>query len=177
MKVIFNGGKIQDSQSVDSLIGEVIANVCARIGVPEGTPMAIEGLEFKVVFTVNGEETYASVPREINGQTVDEMFMLSVHLDTDGNIIQAEDNEGESFYDGFTLAKSIGQEYQYEGIESNFENSELELIESIGENTGVDVMAVHYSLVANPEIEIVRHFKGDLLVAEYRYEPKAMIEE
>ena len=176
MKVQFNG-RINQTGRIDDLINEVINNVAPRIGVPEGTKIAIEGLEFKVVFTIDGEETYASVPREINGETVDEMFMLSVHLDADGNIVQAEDNEGESFYDGYTLAKAIGQEYQYEGIESNFENSELELIESLGENTGIDVMAVRYTLISNPEVEIVRHFKGDLLVAEYRYEPKAIIEE
>lgn len=176
MKIQFNG-RINTLGRVKEVITEVLNNVAPRIGVPEGTKIAIEGLEFKVVFTIDGEETYASVPREINGETVDEMFMLSVHLDEEGNIVQAEDNEGESFYDGYSLAKSIGQEYQYEGIESNFESSELELIDSIGENTGSDVMAVHYKLIGNPEVEIVRHFKGDLLVAEYRYEPKALIEE
>ena len=171
MKVVFNG-KIKEIGRIDDLISGVVDNVAQRIGVPEGTALAIEGLEFKVVFTIDGEETYASVPREVNGETINEMFMISVHLDEEGNVIQAEDNEGESFYDGFMLAKSIGQEYNYEGIESKYENDELEVIDSMGENTENDVMAVRYSLIADPLIEIVRHYKGNRLVAEYRYEPK-----
>lgn len=169
---IFVNGKIRQQGRVEELIQEVVNNLSNRIGVPEGTEIAIEGLEFKVVFSIDGQETYATVPREINDETVNEMFMVTVHLDEDGNVIQAEDNEEESFYDGYTLAQAVGQEYEYTGTESKYSNDELELIESIGDNSDVDVMAVKYRVKAEPEVEVVRHYKGDLLVAEYEYRPK-----
>lgn len=170
MKIIING-KIREHGVIDNLISEVIDNMARRIGVPEDTKIAIDGLEFKVLFTIDGEETYASVPREINGETVNEMFTVSVHLDEEGNILQEEDNEGESFYDGYSLAKSIGQEYNYEGIESKYQDSELEFKESLGEDTE-GAKAITYIVIDNPETEIVRHFKDDLLVFEYEYKTK-----
>lgn len=171
MKVIVNG-KIKEQGRVEDLVAEIIANMAKRIGVPDGTEVAVEGLEFKVIFIADGQEQYATVPREVNGETLNEIFTVVVHLDENGNVVQAEDNEKESFYDGYTLAQSVGQEYNYEGTESKYQNDELEVIESLGENTSTDVMAVKYKVKANPEIEVVRHYKGDLLVAEYEYRPK-----
>ena len=168
MKVFING-KIKGQGRVEEVITEVVSNVIDRIGVPAGTDMAIEGLEFKVVFTIDGQESYATVPRDVNGETVNEMFMLSVHLDENGNVIGADDNEAESFYDGYTLAKSIGQDYKYESCESKYQNDELEIVESLGENSSDDVMAVKYTVKADSTLEVVRHYKGDLLVAEYEY--------
>lgn len=171
MKVFING-KIREQGRVEEIMAEIINNMSAKMEVPEGTEIAIEGLEFKVVFNINGQETYATVPRNINGDEVNEIFMVSVQLDEEGNIIQAEDNEEESFYDGYTLAKSVGKEYQYTGTESKYSNDELEIVESIGDNTDIDVMAVRYKVKADPETEVVRHYKGDLLVSEYEYKPK-----
>ncbi|GAB6153707.1 hypothetical protein JCM17380_24570 [Desulfosporosinus burensis] len=171
MKVFING-KITREGRMDELVSEIVNTMGKRIGVPENTKITIEGLGFKVIFHIDGVDTYATVPRDVNGETVNEMFSVSVHLDEDGNIIQTEDNEEESFYDGYTLAKSVGQEYQYEGTESAYSNDELELLESLGENTGDDVMAVKYRVIADPETEVLRHYKGDLLVAEYVYKPK-----
>lgn len=171
MKVIING-KMGMFGMIENTVLEVIETMAERIGVPEGTEFAIEGLEFKVIFTIGGKESYATVPRDINGETVNEMFMVSVHLDEEGNIIQAEDNEQESFYDGYTLAKSAGQDYQYEGTESAYRKDELELLESLGDNNTDDVMAVKYKVIADPDTEVLRHYKGDLLVAEYVYKPK-----
>ncbi|HIE5864196.1 TPA: hypothetical protein ACXNXA_000250 [Clostridium botulinum] len=171
MKVFING-KVREEGRIDELISEVLETMSERIGVPEGTEFAIEDLEFKVIFNIDGKEQYATVPREINGEVINEMFMVSAHLDEEGNIIQEEDNEKESFYDGYTLAKAVGKEYEYTGTESKYSNDELEVIESVGENTDEDVMAVKYKVKANPDIEIVRHYKGNLLVAEYVYKPK-----
>lgn len=171
MKVFING-KVKQKGRVEEIIQEVVDNTATRIGVPPGTEIAIEGLEFKVVFKINGEETYATVAREINGETINEMFMMSVHLDEEGNIVDTDDNEKESFHDGYTLAQAVGKEYEYTGTESKYENDELELLESLGENSDTDVMAVKYRVIAEPEVEVVRHYKGDLLVAEYEYRPK-----
>ncbi|MCW6094579.1 hypothetical protein LAV60_15515 [Clostridium sporogenes] len=171
MKVFING-KIREEGRIDEIISEVLETMSERIGVPEGTEFAIEDLEFKVAFNIDGKEQYATVPREVAGETVNEMFMVSAHLDKEGNLVQAEDNESESFYDGYTLAKAVGKEYEYTGTESKYSNDELEVIESIGENTDEDVMAVKYRVKASPEIEVVRHYKGNILIAEYNYVPK-----
>lgn len=171
MKVFING-KINRDGQIEDIIHEVVNTMAGRIGVPENTAITIEGLEFKVIFHIDGQDTYATVPRDVNGETVNEIFMVSAHLDEDGNIIQTDDNEEESFHDGYTLAQSIGQEYEYEGTTSAYEDAELEIIESLGENTSTDVMSVKYKVIADPETEVVRHYKGDLLVAEYVYKPK-----
>lgn len=161
-------GIVRKEGRVEELVEEILANMAKRIGVPEGTQVAIEDLEFKVIFSINGEEQYATVPREINGETVNEMFNVVVHLDENGNVKQAEDNEDESFYDGYTLAQAVGQEYQYEGTESSYDDEQLEEVEVLG-SENVDVKSIRYTLKSDPEIEIVRHYKGDLLVAEYEY--------
>lgn len=170
MKVFVNG-KIEASK-VGDLVSEILYNMSERLSIPEDTGMAIEGLEFKVRYNIGGQETYATVSRDINGEKVNEIFMVAVHLDKDGNVVQADDNEAQSFYDGYTLAQSVGLDYQYTGIESKYRNEDLELLESLGENIGTEPMSVRYRVKNSPEIEVVRHFKGDLLVAEYDYEPK-----
>jgi hypothetical protein len=165
-------GRIIGRGRLESLVSEIITNMSKRIGVPEGTEVAIEALEFKVVFFMNGEENYATVPRTVNGKETNEMFMVNVKLDEDGMVIKASDNEAESYYDGFSLARAMGEEYDYSGVESEYNNDQLDLIESLGENSETDVMAVRYKVIANPATEVVRHYKGDLLVAEYVYQPK-----
>lgn len=163
-------GIVRESERVTSLVEEVIANMSERIGIPEGTEVAIEDLEFKVIFTIDGQEQYATVPRDVNGETFNEMFNVVVHLDKEGKVVQAEDNEDESFYDGYTLSQAAGTEYEYEGILSAYQDEELELIEELGDS--VDVHSAKYQLKSDPEVEIVRHYKKDQLVAEYRYELK-----
>lgn len=171
MKVTIKG-RLGKQGMVEERVDEVIHNMAERIGVPDGTKFIVEGLEFKVIFVIDGVETYASVPRDINGETVNEIFEVVVDLDEDGNIVQTADNEAESLLDGFTLANSIGQEYQYEGVESGYSNDELEVIDSVGENTEFDVMSVRYQVIGDPDTEILRHFKGNKLVAEYTFKPK-----
>lgn len=163
---IYINGKIKQEQDLNMIIGEALRGLGDRIGVPEDTEIALTELQFKVVFNINGQEQYATVPREVNGETVNELFAVSIHLDEEGNIIQREDNEEESFYDPYTLAKANGQEYQYEGIESKYKNKDLEIIDSIGEPEPNEPMAVKYS-IKGTDRKLVRHYKGEKLVAEY----------
>jgi hypothetical protein len=131
----------------------------------------LEDVSFKVIFTdIYGVETYISVPRDVQGETVHELFEVNVELDEDGNIFDFEDNEEESKVDGFTLAQAVGLEYNYEGIESFFKDEELVEVDRYGIEG--DVLAVKYSKVVDEASEVLRHFKGDLLVAEYEYVPK-----
>lgn len=165
MQVYING-KIRQEQDLSMVIGEALKGLNEKIGVPEDTEIAITDIQFKVVFNVDGVESYATVSREVNGELVPELFAVSIHLDEDGNVIQSEDNEEESFYDPYTLAKAHGVEYQYEGIESNYKNDDLEVIDSLGEPEPNEPMAVKYSIKGTDK-ELIRHYKGEKLVAEY----------
>lgn len=171
MKVTIKG-KISEQGRLEDTIQEIVSSMGNRFGIPDNTEIAIQDIEFKVIFKIDGEEKYATVPREIDGETVDEIFMLNVYLDENENIITEEDNEDESFYDGYTMATALGKEYKYSGIESKYQNDELEVVESFGENSPTGVMSVRYKVKNSPEIQLIRYYKGDLLVSEYELTPK-----
>lgn len=167
MKVVIKGSSTLNRAK--SNISEVINKAISTFNLPEGTKLKIEDLEFKVRFEIDGKETYASVPREVQGETVHEMLMVAVHVDKKGKIDYTETNENESFHDGYTLAQAVGKEYQYESIESAYENDDLEIIEYIQSNESDDkkVMAVKYRVKNEEDTEVIRHYKGDKLVFEY----------
>lgn len=150
-------------------IGNAVQAMGDKLDIPLDTAFVIEDISFKVKFIIDGEEKYVSVPREIDGEVIDEIFVVDMTLDSEGEIVDAVDNEDKSEYDGYTLAQALGKEYVYEGIVSAYDDNELMKIEQLGTDT--DVKAVKYRLVDNPEIEILQHYKGELLVAEYTYSP------
>jgi hypothetical protein len=172
MKVVFKGETIKNPNNVAVLIEEVLNTMAERIGVPDGTTVELEGVEFKAVFIMDGEKRYATVPRTINGIETDEIFTVEVTIGEDQRIVTEVDNEEESFYDGYTLANAIGVEYEYEGIESAYSNDDLEVIDSIGENTDSDVMAVTYRIKETGQY-LSRMYKGNLLVSERVYDAEA----
>lgn len=171
MKITIKG--FTSLEKVGGIMTEVISTMGERIGVPEGTEIKIEGLEFKVVYMMDGQERYATVPREVDGETTHEIFEVAVSLNADGDIDITKDNEEESFYDGYTMAKALGKEYHYEGIESGYADSDLMEIDRLtsNEEEDVQVIAIKYDIKGTLK-ELIRHYKGELLVAEYVLEDK-----
>lgn len=146
----------------------VVADLLERLGVPGDTKMVIEDLSFKVAFEINGQLQYASITRKINGEEVPEIFQVAVKLDGEGSIVYVGDNEDESFYDGYTLAQAVGQEYEYEGIESLYDNEDLEVISYLesSEDDDKKVMAVTYKIKGDDDFSLIRYYKGEKIVAE-----------
>lgn len=147
---------------------KVVANLLERLEVPEDTKLFIEDLSFKVSFEINGQLQYASITRDINGEKVPEIFQVAVKLDPEGRIVYVGDNEDESFYDGYTLAQAVGQEYEYEGIESLYPNEDLEVISYLesSEDDEKKVMAVTYKIKGDDDFSLIRYYKGEKIVAE-----------
>lgn len=147
---------------------KVVADLLGRLEVPKDTKLFIEDLSFKVAFEINGQLQYASITRDINGEQVPEIFQVAVKLDEDGNIVYVGDNEEESFYDGYTLAQAVGQEYEYDGIESLYSNEDLEVISYLesSEDDYKKVMAVTYKIKGDDDFSLIRYYKGEKIVVE-----------
>ncbi|OAA90884.1 hypothetical protein [Clostridium ljungdahlii] len=171
MKVYLQG--ITQVNKLEELIKKVVLKMAERIGLEASVNFKVEDVEAKIMFNMDGNDTYATVPRDVQGTVANELFEVLVPLDREGNIDEdkVKDNEKESFYDGYTLAQALGKEYKYEGIESKYRNGDLKIIEYLGENTPGEPMAVKYS-IKGTDRELIRHYKGDKLVAEYESKPK-----
>ncbi|WMU08169.1 hypothetical protein vBCtySFA70_00065 [Clostridium phage vB_CtyS-FA70] len=166
MKINFKG-KITSEQQLINNIMEVVSTIGKRSGVPENTAFVIVDPIIKVAFLIDGEERYATVPRKVGDKDINELFEVKVTLDEKGDIAGSVDNEDESFADPYSMAKAVGVEYQYEGIESEYDDTKLKIVESIGDNTDIAPMAVRYEIEDDSKHDLVRHFKGNKLVAEY----------
>lgn len=164
MKIQFKG-KFNSPEKMNRAMAVVLSDLTDRLGVPEEAEMAIEDLQFKAVFKINGQDQYISVPREVQGETIHEIFTVDVTLDDDGAVIKQVDNEEESFYDGYTMAQALGKDYDYQTIESGYIDSDLEEIERI-EPEESNVLAVRYKLLAEDETEVIRYYKTGNLVFE-----------
>ena len=68
MKLVFKG-KCSANQ-LSKRITEVVADIVDRTGITEDAKIIIENAELNVIFKVGNEESYLTVPREINGQEV-----------------------------------------------------------------------------------------------------------
>lgn len=150
----------------------VISDLLGRIEAPSNTTYKLVDVEFKVGFDFgDGTLQYAGIKREVGGEMVDEIFQVAVLLDENGEIKFSEDNENESFHDGYTLAQAAGVEYEYEGIESMYDNDDLEVLDYIEDSEEDDkkVMAARYKIKGTEKI-LVRYFKGEKLVAEKVFE-------
>lgn len=170
MKVQFKG-KFDKPAKMDRAMSVVLSDLFDRLGVPEGAEMAIEDLQFKVVLTIDGQEQYVSVPREVEGETIHEIFTVEVQLDENGHVVKKVDNEEESFFDGFTMAQALGKEYKYEVIESGYNDADLEEVGSINPE-GTDVRGIRYKLLTEEGTEIFRYYKADNLVFEEEIKSK-----
>lgn len=170
MKLVFKG-KCSANQ-LSKRITEVVADIVARTGITEDAKIIIENAELNVIFKVGNEESYLTVPREINGQEVQDIFTVTVPLTEKGTIKATLDNEEESLVDDKTLAEANGIEYEYSEIESDYEESELIYIDTFGDDVA---KSVRYSIVGT-ELELIRFYKGEKLVGEQIVDPALMDE-
>lgn len=164
MRVTLKGKQLSEEQFLDNIL-EIVTTMAKRMGLPDDILFCIENVSFTVAFDIDGKPQYATVPREINGKKINEMFEVIAEMDEDGNIKETTDNEEESFVDGYSLAKAAGEEYKYEGIKSKYKDTELEPISELKVEDGA--RAVKYNIKAEPDKELVRHYKEDKIVAEY----------
>lgn len=168
MKITLKGKQLNEEKLIKNIY-EVVAGTAEKIGIPKDTLFQLEDVSFKVAFELDGKAMYATVPREINGKKYNEMLEIVAEMDEKGNIKELKDNEEESFVDGYSLAKAVGEDYQYEGIESAYSDEELKQIDEFGDD---EVRAVKYELRNNPDYQVVRHYKVidgyDTLIAEYK---------
>lgn len=164
MKIQFKG-KFSSPEKMNRAMAVVLSDLMDRLGVPKEAEMAIQDLQFKAVFNINGQDKYISVPREVQSETIYEIFTVDVALDEDGAVIKQVDNEDESFYDGYTMAQALGKDYDYQTIESGYADSDLEEIERI-EPDESDVLAVRYNLLTEDGTEVIRYYKAGNLIFE-----------
>jgi len=168
MKVTLKGKQLNEEKLIKNIY-EVVAGTAEKIGIPKGTLFQLEDVNFKVAFALDGKALYATVPREINGKTFNEMLEIVAEIDENGEVKDIQNNEEKSFVDGYSLAKAVGEDYEYEGIESAYGDEELVQVDEFGDD---EVRAVKYELKDDPDYQVVRHYKVidgvDTLIAEYK---------
>lgn len=151
-------------------INKLVSDVIERAELNPEIEVILENPELNIIFKNGEDEAYLTVPREVNGQEVMEIFTVAVPLDEKGKIKASVDNEEESLVDEKTLAEANGLEYEYKEIVSEYADDSLELLEVFGGETEDDAKSVRYK-VKGTNLEVLQFFKGDKLVAEQIIDP------
>lgn len=164
MFIKFNG-EMSIEQLIPNLM-EVVGTVSEKVKFPKGTKLLLQDVTIKVVMDVNGEHLYATVDREVNGETATEMLAFELKLGNDGNIIKSLDNEEASFYDDKTIAKALGKDYIYTTIETAFSEDQLELLDEFKFDEGNEELKVCVYRIKESGKGLVQYYKGGKLVGE-----------
>lgn len=168
MKIILEGKTTLTK--LPKVLKEVLTEVKEKTGLVDA-PVKLDRAELVFTFKVNGEEQYATVDHE----GIKELFTVAVKLDEKGNIEKSVNNENESFLDEYTRATAKGETKEYEIIQSEYSDTELETIRV---NDGGDIQEIIYRHIETGDT-VVRYIKNGNLVGEVAFAtaPESVIKE
>lgn len=166
MQIIFKG-KSSIIKAHQNMF-EVVNGVLTRVGLPKNTSIKIDELTFKVIVMVDGEERVFTVPREMNGETVDELLTIQVELGEDGEIVNSINNEEESLFQDHEVEAMLGLDHEYGRIESPYVADDLEMLDS----KFVDDITIGVYKIKASGLYLVRYYLNDDLICEKEMLPE-----
>jgi hypothetical protein len=156
----------QKLTQVQSNLQKVVKDMRKRCEIPRDAEVRIEDLECKVQFKVDNKWVYVSaVHDKEDGTTYEEMLTVDIKLNAAGKPITAKDSEYSPIIDE-TMQKLLDGSYVYEEIKSAYEDEELHQLDILQAD---DIKAVRYDIIEEDGSigwELVRYYKGDMLVFE-----------
>ncbi|WP_304427674.1 hypothetical protein [Romboutsia ilealis] len=149
---------------VNGMIKEIVTGILEKAELDTKTPFKIQDFTCDIVFDIEGKEQKMTV----NHDGLDEVFTVAIKLDKKGNIDYSVDNTEKSFIDDYVRSEMTGQEIKYERIESMYNDTDLEYLES---NEIGDIQEKIYKLKDSSN-NVVRYYKCKDLVGEVELKNK-----
>lgn len=162
MKVTFVG-EINIQRMAEKLV-EIASSTVERLEKEHNTKIngySIHEADVQVKFDVEGADEPQMLTVNHHGMT--EPFQWIVDMDKETEI----NNEDQSMFDEYSVAKAKGQEKQFEEIKSIYNDADLEL-EDV---EAFDNMSKKVYTVLNEEYKVVKVFQDDRLIQEYKLIP------